>query len=206
MAELSETEQKLLQLRQSKGYSISETLKELNVKREEYDEIVKKLTELGEYNETEVKKAIARKNYAKNGEHFEIPEQEKEWFQKCKDELCGRYTLYNATKSYNPAMTTKLINSYKKGYSFKDLYASMVDCRQLLAYYQNKHFNSEYGKMSYFMAIIENNVNKMKKLEKQNKGIHTGFNKKLSEDELIEQLNQKKETKAIKKDMSAFFD
>lgn len=203
---MTELEEKVLDLRQKKGYNIKDTLKELGIKRKEFDEIVSTLKEMGVYDDKKVEKAMQRKNY-KGKPKTKLPDDEKEWFVKCRDELCNRYTNFNATKQFTIPITTTLMRSYKKGFSFKELYNGLIISRSTLEYYQNKPFNSDYNKMCYFMAIVENNVKTSKKREEFNKGSHLGYKKKIEDSELKESLNKNIISKPTKKvDMTSFLD
>ena len=104
MDNLSELEKQILELRIEKGYTINETIKELDITSTVFKKTVNKLEELGIYNEELLKKARKRKKsrekYAKTkGEKVLNLSKKEENFRKlCISFLCEKYFNYKITK------------------------------------------------------------------------------------------------------------
>lgn len=216
MTELSEKELKILDMRQYQGLSLKETLKQTGIKRKEYNEIVKKLTEAGKYNENKVREAMterikknrARERYIKNKEEGKKPTDDSPYFKKCTDFLCFNYLDYRFTKKYDVSLTEKLNNLHNKNYSYETIYNTMLSSKQSFDYALEHHkFKNDFSRISYYMKIVENNLPIQVIKDKRYKEQHKGFNKKINDNDIVHQLNKKVVSKPSNKiDMSEFLD
>lgn len=215
MEENKNLEEKILNLRQNLGYTIPETLKELNIKRKQYDQIVDILTQQGLYDEYKVRDAINEKNlklkrkriYEKLKNKPKLPTLEAEYFKKCKDILSFDYFNYAVTKKYNPSITLKLNDLYRKGYSYKTIYNVLLSQQNSLQYANKKQFNSDYNKLCYIMVIISSKLPAQVNQDKNYEEASEGLKKRIDDNEISSELNKKRISKPSHKlDMSEFLD
>lgn len=207
--ELSELEKSVLELRQTKGFTIEETINKLHLKRKEFQNIVSKLKKLNLYNEEEIKKAQKnkkiRENRNKNKFKPKLTEEEEMYRKKSIDFMCRKYFDYNLTHHFNPILVAKL-QELGKITSYKVIYNTIIYQEKSLNFANTKTFSSDYQKISYMMAIIKNNLSIVwKKLQRQDQ---IRESKEKGEDkEIVKQLNKKYETKPTERfDMSAWLD
>ena len=214
MDNLSELEKQILELRIEKGYTINETIKELDITSTVFKKTVNKLEELGIYNEELLKKARKRKKsrekYAKTkGEKVLNLSKKEENFRKlCISFLCEKYFNYKITKKINPVLITKLkqLNSCA---SYEVIYNTLQSQEKNLNYiHSNKKFNNDIQEMSYLLAVVKNNLTQINEKININNAINEAKLKSTSMNEdIIEMLNQKIETKPTqKRDLSEFID
>ena len=214
MDSLSELERQVLELRIEDGYTINETVEELKITSTIFKKIVKKLEELGLYDEELLKKAKRRR---KSRERYEktkgkkvlgLSEEEEKFRQLCISFMCEKYFNYNITKQMNPILVTKLkkLNSYA---SYEVIYRTMQTQEAKLNYiHSNKNFNSENQEMSYLLAVVKNNLIEINKKLNINNAINDAKLKATNMNEdIIEMLSQNIETKpTTKRDLSEFID
>ncbi len=214
MDNLSEIEKQVLELRTEKGCTVNETIEELGITITIFKKIVKKLEELNLYNEEILKKAKkrrkSRERYAKTkGEKvLGLSAEEENFRQLCISFMCEKYFDYNITKKMNPILVTKLkqLNSYA---SYEVIYRTLQSQEQNLNYiHSNKKFNNDTQEMSYLLTVVKNNLTKINDKLTMNNAINEAKLKSSSMNEdIIEMLNQKIETKPTKKrDLSEFID
>lgn len=207
---LTELEEKILDLRTKKGYTIENTLKELKIPRRVFKETVELLQEKGLYKEEDVKKAIKNKKnreyVEKNKTRKKLSPEEEDYRKKCIDFMCKKYFDYERTKKFNPVLVAKLQN-LNKLCSYKVIFNTIKYQERSLDYANLKPMASEYQKISYMMAIIKNNLNVVyKKIQKQEK-IQEGKDKQIDDKKLVNQLNKNIISKPSEKiDMSNFLD
>lgn len=206
---LSILEQKVLELRQEKGYTIEQTLSELNINQKKYKIIVDKLKELNLYDEEKIKKAKQNKKMREyrntNKNKVKLSKEEEEYRQKCIDFMCKKYFDYNRTKVFNPVLVTK-IQQLKNICSYKVIFNTMRFQEQNLNYANSKTFSSEFQKIGYMMTIIKNNLKEVwKKIDMQDK-IQARI-KEEGSTRIVNELNRKIVTKPTKRiDMSDLLD
>lgn len=214
MDNLSEIEKQVLELRTEKGCTVNETIEELGITITIFRKIVKKLEELDLYNEEILKKAKnrrkSRERYAKTkGQKvLGLSAEEENFRQLCISFMCEKYFDYNITKKMNPILVTKLkqLNSYA---SYEVIYRTLQSQEQNLNYiHSNKKFNNDTQEMSYLLTVVKNNLTKINDKLTMNNAINDAKLKSASMNEdIIEMLNQKIETKPTKKrDLSEFID
>lgn len=214
MDSLSDLEKQILELRIDKGYTINETIGELDISSTVFKKAINKLEELGLYTEELLKKAKkrrkSRERYAKTkGEKVLNLSEEEENFRKlCISFLCEKYFDYKKTKKVNPILITKLkqLNSHA---SYEVIYRTLQSQESNLNYiHYNKKFNNDIQEMSYLLAVIKNNLTKVNEKINMNNAINEAKLKSTSMNEdIIDMLNQKIETKPTKKrDLSEFID
>ena len=198
MAEkISEIQQKILDYRENKGYSIDKTIEELKITRKRFNQNVEKLKEKGLYNEQKIKEAMKNRRLNKeiDQKNFSTklnlnPEEEK-------------YFDYNKTKHFNPILVSRIQNLNKYA-PYKIIYNTIVYQQKSLDYAYYKTFSSEFQKISYMIAIIKNNLSKvykdMQEKEEQQKNITIS-------DSLARELTKKRITKPTKRlDMTDLLD
>lgn len=214
MDSLSELEKQVLELRIEKGYTINETIKELGITTTIFKKIIKKLEELELYNEELLKKAKnrrkSRERYAKTkGQKvLGLSEKEEKFRQLCISFMCEKYFNYNITKKMNPILVTKLkqLNAYA---SYEVIFRTLQSQEKNLNYiHSNKSFNNDTQEMSYLLTVVRNNLKKVNEKLDMNNAINEAKLKSTSMNEdIIEMLNQKIETKpTTKRDLSEFID
>lgn len=214
MDNLSELEKQVLELRMEKGYTINETIKELEITTTIFKKIVKKLEELNLYNEDLLKKAKkrrkARERYAqtKGEKVLGLSEKEENFRQLCISFMCEKYFNYNITKKMNPILVTKLkqLNSYA---SYEVIYRTLQLQEKNLNYiHSNKRFNNDTQEMSYLLTVVKNNLKKVNDKLDINNAINEAKLKATNMNEdIIRMLDQKIETKpTTKRDLSEFID
>lgn len=198
---ISKIQEGILDCRQKKGYSISKTLQELKITKKKFDEDVKELIEGGLYNEEIVKKAMKNRRRKEStikkepSLKMDLSPEEEMYRRKCIDIMCRKYFDYNDTKHFNPILVTK-IQRLSQHMPYKVIYNTILYQHQSLDYAYSKTFSSEFQKISYMIAIIKNNLNKvyedMKKREEQQRNITIS-------DSLARELTKKRKTKPTKK-------
>lgn len=214
MDSLSELERQVLELRIEDGYTINETVEELKITATIFKKIVKKLEELGLYDEELLKKAKRRRKSrerykkTKGKKVLGLSEEEEKFRKLCISFMCEKYFNYNITKQMNPILVTKLkkLNSYA---SYEVIYRTMQTQEAKLNYiHSNKNFNSENQEMSYLLAVIKNNLVEINKKLNINNAINDAKLKATNMNEdIIEMLSQNIETKpTTKRDLSEFID
>lgn len=214
MDSLSDLEKQILELRIDKGYTINETIGELDITPTVFKKAINKLEELGLYTEELLKKAKkrrkSRERYAKTkGEKVLNLSEEEENFRKlCISFLCEKYFDYKKTKKVNPILITKLkqLNSHA---SYEVIYRTLQSQESNLNYiHSNKKFNNDIQEMSYLLAVIKSNLTKINEKINMNNAINEAKLKSTSMNEdIIDMLNQKIETKpTTKRDLSEFID
>ena len=87
---------------------------------------------------------------------------EKEFQNKFKDKFDKIKTinLINEIFGYE-VINTEMRNELKeisKTHSYEKIYSYLYENKSMLERYMNKHFDSERGKIRYFLAIIKNNI------------------------------------------------
>lgn len=206
---LSKIENDVLELRQKKGYTIEETIKELNIKRKEFQNIISKLKNLNLYNEDQIKKAQRNRKARKNKEILQnktkLSEEEEMYRKKSIDFMCKKYFDYNLTHHFNPVLVKK-IQDLSKITSYKIIYNTIIYQQNSLNFANTKVFSSEYQKISYMIAIIKNNLSIVwKKVQRQEQ---IRESKEKGEDkEIVLQLNKTYETKPTDRfDMTDWLD
>lgn len=207
---ISEIQQKILDCRQNKGYSIDKTIEELKITRKRFNQNVEKLKEYGMYNEKEIKKAMQNRRLNKdknekkdNSTKLNLSPEEEGFRKKCIDIICKRYFDYNKTKKFNPVLVSRIQNLNKYA-SYKVIYNTIVYQQRNLDYASTKTFSSDFQKISYMIAIIKNNLSKvyqeMKEKEEEQK------NTTIS-DSLARELTKTRITKPTKRlDMTDLLD
>ena len=214
MEDLSELEGQVLFLRQKQGYTINETIKELNITANIFKKIIEKLQILGLYNEEEIEKAKKnrklRERYAKTKGKpvLGLSKEEENFRQLCISFMCEKYLDYNTTKKMNPILVTKLkqLNTYG---SYEVIYRTLQSQEKNLNYINsNKTFQSDIQKISYFLAIIKNNMAKIQNQLKNKKAVvEAKRNSTSMNEDIIDMLENKTVSKPTKrKDLSEFID
>ena len=210
MAEkISEIQQKILEYRQEKGYSIDKTIEELKITRKRFNQNVEKLKEKGLYNEQKIKEAMKNRRLNKEIDQknfstkLNLNPEEEEYRKKCIDIMCKKYFDYNKTKHFNPILVSRIQNLNKYA-PYKIIYNTIVYQQKSLDYAYYKTFSSEFQKISYMIAIIKNNLSKvykdMQEKEEQQKNITIS-------DSLARELTKKRITKPTKRlDMTDLLD
>ena len=207
MEELSNIKNKIIELRQNKGYTIEETIKKLHISRKIFTNLVTELKNSGEYDEEKIKKAMKKKrnqiNYNKN--KVKLSPEEEEYRKKCIDLMCKRYFNYEQTHRFNPVLVQKLqiLNNIC---SYKVIFNTIRVHQKNLDYANTKVFSSEYQKISYMMTIIRNNVNNVSKRIQRKEQINKS-NTIENDNQFLNLLNKNVVSKPVKrKDLSFLLD
>ena len=209
MAEkISEIQQKILDYRENKGYSMDKTIEELKITRKRFNQNVEKLKEKDLYDEIKIKEAMKNRKLQNSVKKAVTPKlnlspEEEEYRKECIDIMCNRYFDYNKTKHFNPILVSRIQNLNKYA-PYKIIYNTIVYQQKSLDYAYYKTFSSEFQKISYMIAIIKNNLSKvykdMQKKEEQQKNITIS-------DSLARELTKKRITKPTKRlDMTDLLD
>ena len=105
-----------------------------------------------------------------------------------------------------PTSFTKKLAELKECYSYVEIKYTMLKVEDNLFWaIKNKEFKSDYSKINYLMAVIQNNINKYRKeLIEINKNQVISENKEVQELSVINTV--KKNPKQKKMDMSEFID
>ncbi len=214
MDNLSELESQVLFLRQKQGYTINETIKELNITVNILKKIIEKLQNLGLYSEEEIQKAKKnrklRERYAKTKGQpiLGLSKEEENFRQLCISFMCEKYLDYNVTKKMNPILVTKLkqLNTYG---SYEVIYRTLQTQEKNLNYINsNKTFQSDIQKISYFLAVIKSNMAKVENQLKTKQAVAEAKRNSTSMNEdIIDMLENKTiSTPTKRRDLSEFID
>lgn len=207
---LTELQNKILDLRTKKGYTVDQTLKSLDIKRSAFNKEVQILKDKNLYDEDTIKKAMKRKKQRENKENnknkVKLPPQEEEYRKKCIDFLAKEYFNYNNTHHINPLLIKKIKELHEHG-SYQLIFFTIISEKENLAYASTKNMSSEYNTISYMMAIIRNNLNKSREKLKLQQKINQGMAKKYNDTSTINDLNNQITTKPTTRiDMSDLID
>ncbi len=94
----------------------------------------------------------------------------------------------------------KRLAEWHEGYPYNVIFNAMTMSAKGIEYAnQSKEFISESGKLSYFMAIIQNNLNEALKLENLKKKVRSKVEQHGSLDAMIDGLENLSNTSTIKK-------
>lgn len=210
---LTDIQQQILDLREIKGYTVEQVLRELKISRKVFQEEVNNLKEINLYNEDNIKNAIQkrkkRETYAKKKNAPKLSPIEKEYREKCIDLLARKYFHYNQTKELNSLLPSQLKGLKDIYGSYKLVYMAINMLEDNLIYAYNKEFMSENIKISYMMAIIRNSVDEVRKKLDIQRRIKIGLEKREEEqkEEIMRVLNKKIITKPTQRlDMTDLLD
>ena len=209
---LTDLENKVLELRQEKGYTIEETKKELNITDKVFKNAIENLKEAGDYDEEKIKQAKKnkkRREYEKkNRNRTKLPPDEEEYRQKCIDFMCRRYFEYNQTKKLNPLLVSK-IQSLNKVASYKIIYNTMKNQQKNLDYanIKFKNYSSDFQKINYMLAIVKNNLNITYKRLKRKETVQEAENNRFDVQDMLRKLDKNTTSKPTQRiDMSQWLD
>ena len=180
----------IVELKVKQGLTNKEISEKLKIPEYRLSKLVSEAKEIGLISDEDIqkgkrnRKARERKEAQKN--KVPLSEEEQKYKKACKDYLTFNFTDYKQTKKFNPVLSQKieLLSSFG---TFKEIYRTILYCKANLEYASKKTYNSDVQRFSYYMAIIKNNIPKIRaKIQEQEK-LEQGKNK--NSESIVENLN-----------------
>lgn len=143
----------------------------------------------------------------KNHYYCDIDEYlEMEAKKKIKNDAIGSISLIlgYGNDMISPPILLKKLNSLNKVYGYDVILETFIKNKDTLSYWWNLEgkFDSEYGKISYIMRIIENNINDVYK----EMIIKSRIEKKMDEKSVVQEENISNKKIINSKDISMFLE
>ena len=179
-----------MKLKVKQGLTNKEISEKLKIPEYRLSKLISEAKEIGLISEEDIqrgkrnRRARERKETQKNKPL--LSEEEQKYKKACKDYLTFNFTDYKKTKKFNPVLSQKIELLSNFG-TFKEIYNTILYCKANLEYASRKTYNSDIQRFSYYMAIIKNNIPKVRiKIQEQEK-LEQGKNKGL--ENITESLN-----------------
>lgn len=209
---LTELENRILELREIKGYTIEETIKTLKINNKTFKATVERLKDKGFYNAEKIKEAMKKKNIRNKAKQRsnnpKLDPKEEDYRKKCIDFMCRRYFEYNETGRFNPLLVSKIQN-LNKITSYRVIYNTMLAQQRNLDYanIKLKNCSSDLQKINYMLAIVKNNLGVTYKKLKKKDMVQEAESKQYDVQDMLRRLDKKTVSKPTEKiDMSQWFD
>lgn len=184
--------EEITKLKTKEGLTNEEISEKLKISIYKCKLLISSAKDLGLFTEEDIQKGKrnrkARERKEKKRNEVPLSEEEKKYKKACKDYLTFNFTDYKQTKKFNPILNQKIELLGNFG-SFKEIYNTILYCKSNLEYATTKTYNSDIQRFSYYMAIIKNNIPKIRKKIQEQEKLEVGKNK--GSENIVESLNKK---------------